>query len=75
MPSPVSVTSELEALETERILDIVMESMPAQRRKAFLLSRLHGLAYKDIAEEMGISSKTVEKHISSALRDLKKNLS
>ena len=74
-PSSNSVISEIEAMETERLIDMALEEMPQQRRKAFLMSRIGGLTYKDIAREMDISSKTVEKHISSALKDLKKTLS
>lgn len=75
VPSQSNAFSELEAAETEHLIDLALKSMPPQRKRAFLLSRIQGLSYKDIAKEMDISSKTVEKHISSALKDLKKTLS
>ncbi len=75
VPSQGDTVSDLESFETEHLIDLALKSMPPQRKRAFLLSRMQGLAYKDIAKEMDISSKTVEKHISSALKDLKKTLS
>lgn len=75
IPAKDNVMSAIEASETERQIDLALDNMPPQRKRAFLLSRIQGLAYKDIAKEMDISSKTVEKHISSALKDLKKTLS
>lgn len=45
-----------------------LAALPTQRRKAFILSREHGFTYQQIAEQMGISPRTVEKHISEALQ-------
>jgi len=41
---------------------------------AFTLSRYEDMSYKEIAVEMGISIKTVEKHISKALKILNETL-
>lgn len=49
----------------------VLSSLPPQRRKAFMLSREQGLSYQEIALQMDISPRTVEKHISEALRLLR----
>lgn len=46
--------------------------MPEQRRKVFLLSRYRGLTNKEIAEMMGLSVRTVDRHINLALTSLKK---
>lgn len=48
-----------------------LSSLSTQRRKAFLLSREQGLSYQQIAQVMGISPRTVEKHISDALQILR----
>jgi RNA polymerase sigma-70 factor (ECF subfamily) len=45
----------------------VIEALSPKCRRAFLLSRVQGLTYAQIAEECGISVKMVEKHISNAL--------
>ena len=47
-------------------------SMPGQRRKVFLLSRYRGMSNKAIAELLGLSVKTVDRHINLALTSLRK---
>jgi RNA polymerase sigma factor (sigma-70 family) len=41
---------------------------PRERQVLRLIAR--GYAYKDIARELGISTKTVERHVSAVLRKL-----
>lgn len=55
----------------ERIRRFIAD-MPEQRRKVFLLSRYRGLTNKEIAEMMGLSARTVDRHINLALTSLKK---
>ncbi len=57
------------------LLNAVLDQLPPRCKEAFLLSKYNKLKYKEIAEEMGISVKTVEIHISKALSVLRKNLS
>jgi len=52
-----------------------LESLPEKCRQVFELSRYEGKKYKEIAIELNISEKTVEAHISKALKILKENLS
>ena len=52
--------------ELERVLAAI-EELPPRRREIFLLHREHHLSYTEIAQHCGISTKMVEKHISSAL--------
>jgi RNA polymerase sigma-70 factor, ECF subfamily len=51
----------------EKIL-AVMESLPDKCLTVFRLSRIDGLKNKEIAEQLNISIKSVEKHISKALQ-------
>ncbi|GAB4033710.1 RNA polymerase sigma-70 factor [Spirosoma jeollabukense] len=52
----------------------LVESLPPQCRKVFLLNRFEGKKYQDIATELGISIKTVEVHIGKALGIVRKGL-
>jgi RNA polymerase sigma-70 factor (family 1) len=51
-----------------------VETLPEKCRQAFMLNHYGSMSYKDIAQEMGISVKTVEKHIGKALQVLRKEL-
>lgn len=57
--------------EIQEIVDQTLKNLPEKTREIFILSRNKGYTYKDIAEEMGISTKTVEFHISKALEQLR----
>jgi RNA polymerase sigma factor (sigma-70 family) len=52
--------------ELERLLRIV-SGLPAQCQRAFRLQKFRGLSQREIAKEMDISEKTVEKHLATAL--------
>jgi len=64
----------LEFLEMEQAVINAINSMPAKMKKVFVLSRYDGLKYREIAEKLSISIKTVEVHISNALKFLRKRL-
>ena len=49
-------------------------TLPEKCRQAFELCHYDNLSYRAIAEKMGISVKTVEKHISKALHILRREL-
>lgn len=51
-----------------------IQKLPPKCREVFLLSKLHGLKYKEIAEELDISIKTVEIHMSKAIRKIREKL-
>jgi RNA polymerase sigma-70 factor (family 1) len=51
-----------------------IETLPEKCRQAFMLNHYGSMSYKDIAQEMGISVKTVEKHIGKALQVLRNEL-
>lgn len=56
------------------LIAIEIQNLPPKCREAFLLNKKHGLKYKEVAEELNISVKTVELHISKALKRIKKKL-
>ena len=53
----------------------VIEELPEQRRRIFKMSRMDGLKYREIAEKLNISPKTVEVQMSKALKYLRIHLS
>lgn len=67
------------ALSDERIrlLKEAIERLPPQCRSAFALKVFYDCSYQEIAERLGLSRKTVERHISLGLRatnaDLKRH--
>jgi RNA polymerase sigma-70 factor (ECF subfamily) len=48
--------------------------LPQRCRQIYLLNRIEGMTYNEIADHCGISVKAVEKHISRALRLLRERL-
>ena len=48
--------------------------LPERCREVYLLNRIEGMSYTEIARHCGISVKAVEKHIGRALRDLRERL-
>ena len=67
--------SELFARDALQIIRKEVSDMPEQRQKVYLMSREQGLTNKEIAERLGLSVRTVERHISLALAQLRKNFS
>lgn len=50
----------------DRLLD-ALEALPSQCRRVVVLRRIHEMAPRDIAQEMGLSLSTVEKHLAKGL--------
>ncbi|TYR37547.1 RNA polymerase sigma-70 factor [Sphingobacterium phlebotomi] len=63
----------LQIKELKEKIDNVTKEIPEKCREVFLLSRVENLPHKKIAELLGISVSTVEKHISKATRILRTN--
>ncbi len=60
--------------ELEAHIGRVVNNLPAQCRKIFLLSRQEGLPNGEIAEQLSISKRTVETQISKALKRIREEL-
>lgn len=68
---PTSDSPETLALahEESRLLREAVQRLPPQCRAVFALRVFHACPYKEIAERLGISVKTVEKHVAQGLRE------
>lgn len=54
--------------EIEQIIENTIRRLPPQCRTVFILSRFEDKKNREISEELGISLKTVEMHVSRALK-------
>lgn len=70
-----SVHESLLARELEENISNSIGKLPPECRKIFELSRIEGLKYREIADTLNISVKTVEAQMSKALRLLRIELS
>jgi RNA polymerase sigma-70 factor (ECF subfamily) len=55
-------------------ITLAIEKLPPERKKVFMMSRFDNLKYKEIAEELNISIKTVENQMGKALQFLREEL-
>lgn len=75
MLAPDDTQLSVEARELQERVAAAVKLLPPQQRRVFELSRIRELSYQEIARELDISPKTVENHLSRALREVKKILS
>jgi RNA polymerase sigma-70 factor (ECF subfamily) len=68
-PESESLESELIKDERNRLIQEAIDHLPRQCRAAFTLRVFHECSYQEVAKRLGISAKTVEKHIARGLRD------
>ncbi|TDV69830.1 RNA polymerase sigma factor [Pseudomonas sp. LP_7_YM] len=64
----------LEARNDLRHIETALRGLPEKTRQIFLLSRIHGRKYAEIAKVMGLSQSAVEKHMMRALQVCKASL-
>jgi len=60
--------------EMLKLVYSIIDTMPPQRKKIFKMSRLDGLKYKEIANILNISPKTVEAQMGKALKTLRETI-
>ncbi len=65
--------SEADQLLLKKIWEVAAQ-MSEKRRLVFDLNRKHGLRYKEIADVLGITRKTVENHIAQALQYIRDHI-
>jgi RNA polymerase sigma factor (sigma-70 family) len=61
---------------TEDIKRVVaaLEELSKPVRTAFIFNKYYGMTHKEVAEQMGLSTSTIEKHIMKSMRHLMKTM-
>jgi RNA polymerase sigma-70 factor (ECF subfamily) len=62
-------------MDIEAIFAFLASQLPPKTRQVFLMSRLQGMTYSEIAQELEISVKTVENQMGNALKKMRDLLS
>ena len=75
MENGIDSTNEMmSGAELKKRISEAVNDMPPVRKQVFEMSREQGMTYREIAETLSVSSKTVETHISKALKQIKKHI-
>jgi RNA polymerase sigma-70 factor (ECF subfamily) len=69
-----STNEKMSGLELQRRISEAVNDLPPVRKLVFEMSREQGMSYREIAETLSVSSRTVEGHISKALKQIKKHI-
>jgi len=69
-----SSMEQIEYCDLKETVDNLVSELPGRQKEIFVLSRIEGLSHKEIAEKLKISTKTVEYHITLAVRYLRDKL-
>lgn len=64
----------LDASQLREIINTAVDSLPERCRQIYILGKEKNLSYREIGEELGISVKTVEVQMSTALKRLREQL-
>lgn len=69
LPAALAPSAEARVLVLELLEEIarLLDGLKPKVRKAFLLAQCDGLAYKQIAQQMGVSLRSVERYVAQAL--------
>lgn len=69
LPEPTASSPELRVLTFEALvaIDAMLSALPEKGRRAFLLSQLDGLTYREIAGQIGVSERMVKKYMANAM--------
>ena len=68
------IPDEVFTQEIERIVRKAVAELSEESRRVFLLSRREGLSHREIAARMGISVRTVQKHLELASKEVRRHL-
>jgi RNA polymerase sigma-70 factor (ECF subfamily) len=72
--SSILIEEDIDVIEKTELQEKIykaIKTLPNQNQKIFMLSRFEGKTNQEIADELKISKRTVETHISNALKKIK----
>jgi len=69
-----STNEKVSGAELQKRISKAVNDLPPVRKLVFEMSREQGMSYREIAETLCVSSKTVETHIYKALKQIKKHI-
>lgn len=69
-----SATSKVQLSELQQKIQVALNDLPQQCRTIFQMSRFREMKYQEIADELGLSVKTVEAQMGKALKVMRKKL-
>ncbi|MBO9618821.1 MAG: sigma-70 family RNA polymerase sigma factor [Niabella sp.] len=67
-------TPNISNLDIRAQMEQLLQQMPGIRREVFVLTRMEGYSYKQTAKILSISVKSVDNHLSKALRLMRKDV-
>lgn len=67
-PEMLSPEEQLQLLQALETIDRLLDGLGEKPRMAFLMSRLDGMTYPDIAAQLDVSLSSVEKYMAKAIR-------
>lgn len=73
-PAKLLVDIDINNLELKKQIDAAIQQLPEKCRQVFMMSYLHDIGNKEIAQILGISVRTVEVHLYKALKILRVKL-
>jgi len=69
-----STNEKMSGAELQKRISKAVNDLPPVRKQVFEMSREQGMSYREIAETLSVSSKTVEAHIYKALKQIRKHI-
>lgn len=66
-PKQASTEAEITQKQWRALLAAAVDELPPRCRDAFILHKIHGLSYREVAQTLGVSESAVEKHITKGL--------
>lgn len=66
--SETNVEEQVNTLERLDKVKLAIAELPPQCQKVFIMHKVYGFKYKEIAHQLGVSVSTVEKHIMTGLK-------